>query len=515
MSVNQYYLAEDVFAYPSSNANDGGEDNAESNLKTFTGMIVAKNFVVMRRGVYQKYFNLRYSSNPLGVLITAGECCINSYYINLEDTVVKTQDASGSSLLKPSTKYNVVLRVYKDGLGHLRGDGLNLDKVLECRGVTASLVTDDELSELSLDTTLPLGDFVTDEGGNPPVSDGDYHLREDRFTFLSSLVIITSSGQNIEDWVNERISWELAHLSQLNYYQNPDDEEPSSTLKLTSDNKLIFEAGDVSFDIVEIENRTHVAESGQRTEVALANSEDNKNTYNGTSNLLARADHHHDGRYLTKTTQDSATQTVQTPVTVNGDLKVGSSVTIKSADGSISAAKNHFRVDSAGKVETDDSLVVAKSITASGDITGARVFNAVWNDYADALKVSPHCTRKIEPGDIICKSLDDEGYELSTYSLRRLVVGVCSDTYGHLLGGHPGKETVEESLRGYIPVAVAGNVRVKVKGPVYAGDFVTVSEIPGVGEAHEFYEQGTVVGKALEDKLDTGTDRVLIQVMLC
>lgn len=243
MSVERYYLSESAYAYPSSNANDGGDDNTEYNLKTITDKFAIKSFVVRRVGKYQNYFLLGYSPNPVGVKVTGGECSINGYYFNLDDIVIETNKDS-RTVLAPLTKYNIVLRIYKDGNDNLRGDGTavvgpNSGK-LECRGIVAALMTDNEYESADKNSLLLLGYTVTDSAGYLSTDPGSYILDPSRFSFIDSSTILAQNGQKIEDWVKEILDFGLTHLSQLNYYSNESDKSPKSTLKLTNDYKLFI-----------------------------------------------------------------------------------------------------------------------------------------------------------------------------------------------------------------------------------------------------------------------------------
>lgn len=169
---------------------------------------------------------------------------------------------------------------------------------------------------------------------------------------------------------------------------------------------------------------------------------------------------------------------------------------------------------------TDEDITISKvkeddlsfnGLSLSGDLKANRVFNAVYNDYADNLKCSN--VSNYEPGDIICKDPYSDEYVLSNYDLRHLVVGVYSDTYGHLLGGDKDK-SISENSKNYVPVALAGNVKVKVKGFINIGDLIEVSNIPGVGQSAKNPELGTIIGKALETKDSSDIERILMQVML-
>lgn len=73
------------------------------------------------------------------------------------------------------------------------------------------------------------------------------------------------------------------------------------------------------------------------------------------------------------------------------------------------------------------------SINTSGTITGSKVYNAVYNDYAEIMK-KPF-EEVIEPGDLvyvredglICKAICEEHFNS--------IIGICSDTAGVILGG--------------------------------------------------------------------------------
>lgn len=91
---------------------------------------------------------------------------------------------------------------------------------------------------------------------------------------------------------------------------------------------------------------------------------------------------------------------------------------------------------------TISNLTVDTSITAYGNIIGAKVFNAVWNDYAEC-----RSSWVEEPGRVIVESKNGT-MELAT---ERLMAGckIISDTYGNLMG---------QSKTARTPIAVAGRV---------------------------------------------------------
>lgn len=132
----------------------------------------------------------------------------------------------------------------------------------------------------------------------------------------------------------------------------------------------------------------------------------------------------------------------------------------------------------------------------TGDIYANRVHNAIYNDYAEYFEKGED---GIEPGDIVAldTSSGKEQY-VKAKSDSMVIVGVCSDEYGHVIGGTPSKRVNELY---YIPVALMGRVHVKVTGKVLPGQRIVISDAPGVGMAEDRTHHGQVLGIAL-----TGND---------
>lgn len=130
-----------------------------------------------------------------------------------------------------------------------------------------------------------------------------------------------------------------------------------------------------------------------------------------------------------------------------------------------------------------------------GNIHATRVYNAVYNDYAEYFK-KKDVNEYLEPGDIVVLDNNNE-YIKSTKEYETTVVGVYSDSYGHILGG---TGNMEEDEKNYIPVGLSGRVDVKITGKIKKGDMIVSSNIPGVGMKANEFKMGTIIGKALEDK---------------
>ena len=142
-----------------------------------------------------------------------------------------------------------------------------------------------------------------------------------------------------------------------------------------------------------------------------------------------------------------------------------------------------------------------------GVLTAARVVNAQYNDYAEFFERG----EETEAGDIIALDLssDEERYVKATPK-NRVIVGIHSDEYAHIIGGEKDK-TLEENLKNFIPVALAGRVHVKVSGVVYKGDRIVISNgMPGIGIAltnNSTYNK-QVIGIALENKYNLGIGKI-------
>lgn len=144
-----------------------------------------------------------------------------------------------------------------------------------------------------------------------------------------------------------------------------------------------------------------------------------------------------------------------------------------------------------------------------GNIHASKVYNAVYNDYAELFPRGESTT----PGDIIAldMSSNQEKYVKATISSKR-IVGVQSDEYAHLIGGEPVPQNCNESfdqynLKKYIPVGLVGRCRVKVIGPVSKGDDIIPTDIPGVGRAwDESTDSDRLLRKSVGFAVESSTD---------
>lgn len=144
-----------------------------------------------------------------------------------------------------------------------------------------------------------------------------------------------------------------------------------------------------------------------------------------------------------------------------------------------------------------------------GDLTATRVFNAVYNDYAEFFERG----EDTQPGDIIAldETADTEKYIKAT-NMSKVIVGVQSAEYAHIIGGKnisDSSKYIEENLKEFIPIGLAGRVCVNVQGNVNVGDYIGPSENPGVGKAYK-RKTAKTVGIALTKNINNKC-RILIK----
>ena len=154
----------------------------------------------------------------------------------------------------------------------------------------------------------------------------------------------------------------------------------------------------------------------------------------------------------------------------------------------------------------NDPPTKSTRLNYDGYFYATKVFNAVYNDYAEYFEKG---SNNLEPGDVLEVNNDGKYVKSSSENSKR-VVGVYSDTFGHLLGGN-GDENDEKD---FVPVGLAGRVNVKVVGDIEPGDLLVSSSIPGVAmKKNAFSFSGTVIGKALEFHNGDSVDRIKMLIM--
>jgi hypothetical protein len=154
------------------------------------------------------------------------------------------------------------------------------------------------------------------------------------------------------------------------------------------------------------------------------------------------------------------------------------------------------------------------SATFNGTLTATAVYNAIWNDYAEFFPRG----EETEAGDFVALSLDsdNEVYVKASKETSKSV-GIHSDSFGHLIGGESapeGQDFVEYNLPKYIPVGLVGRVRANIVGEVKKGDFIVISDIPGVGRAFnkETDSYVDIIGMACESSSEKDIKRIKVKL---
>lgn len=140
-------------------------------------------------------------------------------------------------------------------------------------------------------------------------------------------------------------------------------------------------------------------------------------------------------------------------------------------------------------------------VNNSGVAVFSKAYGAVYNDYAELFPRGG----ATQPGDIIALDTNSqtERYIRANDTSKR-VVGVHTDEYAMLIGGdlpNNGSSLDDYNIDKYIPVSLAGRVRVRVIGKVKTGDLIVPSKVPGIGRAvedGEIVSPDIVVGYAVE-----------------
>ena len=148
--------------------------------------------------------------------------------------------------------------------------------------------------------------------------------------------------------------------------------------------------------------------------------------------------------------------------------------------------------------------IYAATDNCSQNITGFKVFNPVFKDFAEAFEY----VEVLSYGDIV--EITDDGKVKKATPNSTKVIGVVSNSYAMCFGA-TSKELDEKSK---MPIGLLGQVYVNIVGSVEAGDFI-ISCGEGIGKAikpNGNYERGSVVGKALETNNNNDIKKVLCLV---
>ena len=130
---------------------------------------------------------------------------------------------------------------------------------------------------------------------------------------------------------------------------------------------------------------------------------------------------------------------------------------------------------------------------STGNINANKVYNAVYNDYAEWFEKDNY-NDTFEPGEVCVWT--GNGVLKSSQENDTTVVGVVSNTYGHILGGEK-FQNMEDNKKKFVPIGLAGRVTVKVLGTVENGD-ILVAGPKGCAIVNNEAKPNMIIGKALE-----------------
>ena len=164
-----------------------------------------------------------------------------------------------------------------------------------------------------------------------------------------------------------------------------------------------------------------------------------------------------------------------------------------------------------GYDSTNDELDYNSAVyfnPSTGGLYATKVYNAVWNDYAEWFE-KENIDEKFEPGDICIWK--NSGITKCAFNRDASVIGICSNTYGHILGGEQ-LEDMENNHKKFVPIGIRGRVKAKVIGQVNKGDLIVTSDRIGCGKVDNSAFQNQIIGKALESSKDENMKLITILV---
>ena len=159
-------------------------------------------------------------------------------------------------------------------------------------------------------------------------------------------------------------------------------------------------------------------------------------------------------------------------------------------------------------VDYNGNMTLGGNLVVSGNITGAKVIGAVYQDIAEWVPA----TTDMAPGTVVVLNAGNTNEVMpSSRQYDTTVAGVVSANPGIILG-NAGAEKEQ--------IATTGRVKVRVdarSAAIRVGDLLVTSDIPGTAmrshpleiSGRQFHQPGTIIGKALEP-LDAGIGEILV-----
>jgi hypothetical protein len=144
----------------------------------------------------------------------------------------------------------------------------------------------------------------------------------------------------------------------------------------------------------------------------------------------------------------------------------------------------------------------------AGSITAYKVYQSVWNDYAEAFEFDKEIESDPQPGFVY--KMTENGIIKTEERADSATVGVYSDTYGQLMGSAGILD--KDHPDGYkLPIGLTGKIKVWVKEEVEIGAPL-VSDAGGFATVATSEERSStpdlIIGKALEASKDNSEKRI-------
>ena len=180
-------------------------------------------------------------------------------------------------------------------------------------------------------------------------------------------------------------------------------------------------------------------------------------------------------------------------------------VGIVTADTGSSSSVAPFIFDSSGVVpDTDDTYDIGSATKKYANVYATLFRGTATESYYADLAENYLADADYAPGTVLVFDGDAEVTTTTTKGTHR-VAGVVSTNPAHLMNSHlEGDNVVALALQGRVPCKVLGRVR--------KGDMLVTSAIAGYAVVDNNPKVGSVIGKALEDKLDA--EKGIVEVVV-
>jgi hypothetical protein len=147
-----------------------------------------------------------------------------------------------------------------------------------------------------------------------------------------------------------------------------------------------------------------------------------------------------------------------------------------------------------------------------GSFTAYKIYNGVWNDYAEAFEFDKEFEKDPQPGFMY--KMTENGIIKTDQRCDPATVGIYSDTYGQLMGSNGIYDS--NHIEGHkLPIGLMGRIRVWVKEELNIGDPL-ISDVDGYATKATAEERrdypDLIIGKVMEASKDNTEKRIWILI---